>query len=555
MRRRWRVGILDRTTQNRRGPADGSPMPRLPGSRTPTLRVRYLFVAIAALVILQVFATLVSGVSARESLVTAAREGITREGRTTIQTILRHLEPAEQSVEITARLLAADLVDTAAPGLEQYLFTQLAVMPQMTGAFVGYPNGDFVFVSVDGDGYQAKRITTEPQRRVVIDTYDADFVLASQEVIFDDDYDPRARPWFEDAVSTDGLVWTDPYVFFGSGEPGVTASGAVLVDDDVLAVVGVDVELTGLDSFLEDLSVSQDGEAFVVSGDEVIGAPSSYSERTGVTADGDVRLLTTAELDLPPLGGDVASDVRLVETTDGADLVLRSDFPEGQGLDWSVVVRAPESTFTDVSETQERNTLLITLGGSLLVLAGAILLVLVSRPIREVEALATTDSLTGLANRRGIDGRGAEMLSNLKEGRLLSVAVLDLDGFKELNDVHGHHAGDVALREVGNSLMQRFTGADLIGRLGGDEFVLVQDVASLDDAVETANSVMDDLRDTLSATFPDDEVGVTAGMTAGGPAAGDFPSLLLEADTALLSAKSEYKGLLRLADGVLPTTL
>ena len=74
-------------------------MPRLPGSRTPTLRARYLFVAIAALVILQVFATLVSGVSARESLVTAAREGITREGRTTIQTILRHLEPAEQSVE------------------------------------------------------------------------------------------------------------------------------------------------------------------------------------------------------------------------------------------------------------------------------------------------------------------------------------------------------------------------------------------------------------------------------------------------------------------------
>ncbi len=98
----------------------------MPALRSSNLRRRNVLVAVGALVILQVFAIVVSGVAARESSIAAARDGIVREGATTTESILRHLEPAEQSVEISARLLESDLIDRSTPGLEQYLFTQLA---------------------------------------------------------------------------------------------------------------------------------------------------------------------------------------------------------------------------------------------------------------------------------------------------------------------------------------------------------------------------------------------------------------------------------------------
>jgi diguanylate cyclase (GGDEF)-like protein/PAS domain S-box-containing protein len=91
-----------------------------------------------------------------------------------------------------------------------------------------------------------------------------------------------------------------------------------------------------------------------------------------------------------------------------------------------------------------------------------------------VEALALRDSLTGLANRRLFN----ELLESAvtrteRSGRELAVAFLDLDGFKAINDRHGHKAGDHVLRETAHRLLANVRGADTVARLGGDEFVFV----------------------------------------------------------------------------------
>ena len=520
-------------------------------SRSFNLRGRNVFVAVVALVAMQVFAVVVSGVSARDSAVAAAREGITREGQTTTEAILRHLEPAEQSVEVTSRLLQDGLIDSSSPGLERYLFTQLAVMPQVTSAFVGYPSGDFVFVAVDGDGYRTKRITAEPQRSVEVDRYDRFFELTSTEEVFTDDYDPRQRPWFEQALETDELSWTEPYMFFSSQQPGVTVSTAVRVGNELSAVVGVDVELSGLAAFLDNLNVSTEGEAFVVSGDTVIGSPSSYRERRETDDDGELRLLTMSELGVPEITQTSPFEVRRIEAAGRTDLVLSSDFPASEGLDWTLIVRAPEGSFTEISDDQQRTTLLVTLGGGLLVLLGVIALIRVSRPIAQVQEWAATDSLTGLANRRTIDERGSELLAQAGVTTGLSVMLLDLDGFKELNDRYGHHTGDRALAVVGGLLAERAGKNDLVGRLGGDEFVIARWVPAVDAAAESANRILDELRQCLSREFPHSPVGISAGLTVGFDPDGDFPVLLMEADAALIVAKSDYKGMLCLADRLL----
>jgi diguanylate cyclase (GGDEF)-like protein len=83
--------------------------------------------------------------------------------------------------------------------------------------------------------------------------------------------------------------------------------------------------------------------------------------------------------------------------------------------------------------------------------------------------VARTDELTGLLNRRGL----AEQLLELGRRWTLGVMMADIDGFKKINDVHGHIAGDAALQEVGTRLRNAMRQRDLVARWGGDEFLVV----------------------------------------------------------------------------------
>ncbi len=92
----------------------------------------------------------------------------------------------------------------------------------------------------------------------------------------------------------------------------------------------------------------------------------------------------------------------------------------------------------------------------------------------ELERLARHDPLTGLANRRLFDERlDQEMADAIRHGRSLAVAILDLDGFKAVNDRHGHPAGDRTLREVAKRLLRVLRRGDLLARVGGEEFAWI----------------------------------------------------------------------------------
>lgn len=92
--------------------------------------------------------------------------------------------------------------------------------------------------------------------------------------------------------------------------------------------------------------------------------------------------------------------------------------------------------------------------------------------LEEVELLASQDSLTGLANRRKVE-RQIELRG--KESRRFCVIYLDLNGFKQVNDRHGHLAGDDLLRQFAHELKAVFRPTDLVGRWGGDEFIVLVD--------------------------------------------------------------------------------
>jgi len=107
--------------------------------------------------------------------------------------------------------------------------------------------------------------------------------------------------------------------------------------------------------------------------------------------------------------------------------------------------------------------------------------------LEALELQAATDPLTGLANRRGFDRALAlEWERHQRRGSPLAVMVIDIDHFKQINDTHGHAAGDAALRHLGQVLRQHLRPYDLSGRLGGEEFCVVEADTDLDGARHSA---------------------------------------------------------------------
>jgi diguanylate cyclase (GGDEF)-like protein/PAS domain S-box-containing protein len=159
---------------------------------------------------------------------------------------------------------------------------------------------------------------------------------------------------------------------------------------------------------------------------------------------------------------------------------------------------------------------------------------------RRFQHEADHDHLTGLANRRLLERTlDATIARAQHNARGVAVLMIDLDGFKAINDRHGHAVGDAVLREIASRLRQSLRERDLVARYGGDEFVLV--IADLSRPEEVAGAFAERLVEVLGEPVMVDglEVGVLASIgTACHPADGRYAgSLLTAADRAMYRAK------------------
>jgi len=156
---------------------------------------------------------------------------------------------------------------------------------------------------------------------------------------------------------------------------------------------------------------------------------------------------------------------------------------------------------------------------------------------RERDALH--DSLTGLPNRILFRDRVEQATARCRRnGGVLAVMLIDLDGFKEVNDTLGHHTGDILLQEVGRRLDRYLRAVDTVSRLGGDEFaVFLPDLGGLETARDTARRLLVALQEPFHLEGISLSVQASVGI-AGFPEHGlDTDTLLQRADTAMYQAK------------------
>ncbi len=277
--------------------------------------------------------------------------------------------------------------------------------------------------------------------------------------------------------------------------------------------------------FLDNGSAHGSGVEFRLAG--------AYGYADEVVANARSRIFTAAETD-------VINDSGLVETS-------YSEVGTIASVSTPITVAGETAGFivAGVTADPERLTITPRLADRLKGLAAqASIAISNSRLVGQIRFQAVHDSLTGLPNRALILDRTEQMLARARRTRVPVAALfIDLDGFKEVNDTHGHGVGDKLLQAVTERLLLTMRESDSVGRLGGDEFVVLVDGTTMDAGPElVAERLLEVLRPPFELEgLSSAPVTLTASI---GIASGVRPTaaeLLRDADIALYAAKAAGK--------------
>jgi len=333
-----------------------------------------------ALAGLQLFAVTVvvfsSYFTSQRSLLEHARTQLVDVGTNVIQHTKWFMSPARSAAELSTALAENQIVRREERDhLEGLLFQQLRSAPQFAGAYYGDEEGNFVYVKRDGlHDYLTKIVDVDaPQRTFFIERSD-DFVELGSHFDPYDTYDPRARPWYRAAKAERSSIWTDPYIFFTSQSPGITAATPVIgYSGHVQGVIGVDIEIKELSSFLSQLRIGKNGAAFVLNRNGDVIAHPNPALLTTAGAGGSLQFPSIREIDDPiaraAFGNRLAENGVMVESKIQADFEYDSKhyvsliMPFGlDNIPWTIVVYAPEDDFIGTLKANRAQNTLIAIG-------------------------------------------------------------------------------------------------------------------------------------------------------------------------------------------------
>jgi len=162
---------------------------------------------------------------------------------------------------------------------------------------------------------------------------------------------------------------------------------------------------------------------------------------------------------------------------------------------------------------------------------------------RSLERAADIDLLTGLFNRRKtVELTEAALQSARNDGAPLSVAIIDLDYFKQINDNYGHPVGDEVLKRFAAVMQANIRATDVLGRWGGEEFLLVMPNSTADIATAVIERIRDSATRLQILQTPKPGVAFSAGITTASGTVPTMEALIAQADSALYAAKNAGRG-------------
>ena len=453
-----------------------------------------IIVAVATLLMVTVF--VIVGYTYHKNsgaILTLSEDLVDQVTETVIERTDNYLAPAAIMAQISAHLPDFDpdkLVGNTP--LETYGIELLRRHPQLNGFFIGNVGGDFFFVkrfAGQGVGTQTIDRTGDLPRRTWV-YRDTKGNETGREITEKVEYDPRQRPWFQGAVERNGLHWTDVYIFFTDRKPGITAAFPITDSSGaVTAVIGADVMLDELSSFLGRQEIGQRGKAFIVDQKGMVIAYPDLPLSIEVAGKPSLAHLN----DLNTGAASVAFNRYQVNQLErfafefGKERFMASftAFPLELDRPWIIGVVVPEDDFIGSIKRTNEVSLIISL---LILMAAMLLAVIIARSISK-PIVGLTQETRRITNFE-LEG-DIELDSHITEVRDLGEAIqamkVGLRSFK---------------RYVPDELVRQLIDTGAVARLGGQErdlTILFTDVVEFTGIAERvpAEQLMDQLSEYL----------------------------------------------------------
>ena len=407
-------------------------------------------------------------------------------------------------------------------------------------------------------------------------------------------YDPRERPWYKKALEVKAPAWSPVYVDNRTGELVATRVKPIRnAKDEIEGVAATDVSLKALNEFVRALRVSENGVAFVAerNGDLIA---SSDDDSTRLSNGQQMRMnASQSSSDLVRVAYQQFADsfgsnlkepqAKVFDSPLGKTYASVFVIRDVAGLEWITVVAVPRSDFmVGVVKNVVRTASIAIVAALLAMFLGLWVLNWVSHDLRLLSTAARrlgeghlytpvgiarkdelgelarnfeamhislqTDKLTNIFNRETFDKQLQRRIDEYQSGiRPMSFAVLfvDLDHFKQVNDLLGHQVGDNVLVEVADRLKHSLRSGDIVGRYGGDEFVvLLHEVESSDAASRVREKIEQRMTEPLAALTGTANalVNLTAsvGLARYPEDGSDTDSLLYAADQEMYDRKASH---------------
>ncbi|MHC9237054.1 sensor histidine kinase [Pseudooceanicola sp. 502str34] len=361
-----------------------------------------LAIGLAGLQFMAVLAVVFSSyVTSERALLDHARDLLSDVGTNTIEHSRGFLSPARGAAELSARLAQDRVIASDVPELlEQLLFQQLQLAPQFAGVYHGSEDGGFVYVmradaSAPGP-FRTKIIRVRgDSRNTELIWRDNEFNVIERRFDPEDTYDPRTRPWYKRARDQLTTIWTDPYIFFSSQQPGITLASPVMDGTDtVRGIVGVDIEISAISDFLARLRIGSTGRALIIhQNGDVIAHPNKELLKTK-DADGTLRFVDITQFEDPiaraAFSGLKANGVvptpteTLSQFSYGGETYVSVIMPPiSEHLPWTIAAYALESDFTEViKENRLQNIWIAAIVAAVTGLLGLALANYIYKPVR-----------------------------------------------------------------------------------------------------------------------------------------------------------------------------
>ncbi|MBN2800769.1 MAG: hypothetical protein JXX28_16630 [Deltaproteobacteria bacterium] len=329
-----------------------------------------------------------------------------------------YLDSPRRAASLVAHQLAQGAVEQGG-GLEALLYYTLVAHDELAMVSYGDERGAFTMVKRLADGsLGTKQIRVTEAGREVRWRYRAPGAevgdILREEVVADDPYDPRARPWY--AAGREAFAWTDVYLFYTDKAPGITAATPVVREGQFSGVVSVDLGLRQFSEFLAGLEVGQRGLAVILDGaGHIVGSPDP-GDMVREQEDGTLVLRLAGESTVPAVAAlapllaadPAARTARIERYSSGGEEFLASLLPIDIEPDrrWLIAVVVPEDDFLgQVKSMNRRNGML---GGTLVLLTLLASLALSRHISRALQTLVVeADRMRSLRFDQAVDARSS----------------------------------------------------------------------------------------------------------------------------------------------------